>query len=168
MRKLLSLCTAGVFALTVTTVMFASSPAHAGEGEDVYGTAGCGLGSIIFGDKEGFIQVIAATFNGTAGNQTFAISSGTSNCEEQSKGTDSAKVYIEGNKEALAKEIAQGQGEAIAGLSEVAGCSDASAVGSSLQANYATIFPSADASGEQVGNAIIQTLKREQMQCALL
>jgi len=43
-----------------------------------YGMAGCGIGSIVFADKPGMIQIIAATLNGTAGSQTFGITSGTS------------------------------------------------------------------------------------------
>ena len=46
-----------------------------------YGTAGCGLGSLVFGDQPGIIQIVAATLNGIGG-QTFAITSGTSNCGE--------------------------------------------------------------------------------------
>ncbi|MFN8945903.1 MAG: DUF3015 family protein, partial [Pseudobdellovibrionaceae bacterium] len=46
-----------------------------------YGMAGCGLGSVVFGDKPGFIQIFAATLNSIGGNQTFGISLGTSNCE---------------------------------------------------------------------------------------
>ena len=47
---------------------------------DGYGPAGCGLGSMIFEPDSGFTQVFAATTNGTSGNQTFGITSGTSNC----------------------------------------------------------------------------------------
>ncbi len=45
-----------------------------------YGEAGCGLGSMIFGDSPGFVQVLAATTNGCSGSQTFGITTGTSNC----------------------------------------------------------------------------------------
>ena len=44
-----------------------------------YGPAGCGLGSMIFDPDSGFTQIFAATTNGTSGNQTFGISTGTSN-----------------------------------------------------------------------------------------
>ncbi len=46
-----------------------------------YGMAGCGLGSILFGETENRGgQILAATTNGIYGNGTFAMSSGTSNC----------------------------------------------------------------------------------------
>ena len=39
-----------------------------------YGTAGCGLGSILFGEKEGMVQVFASTTNGIYSNNTFGVS----------------------------------------------------------------------------------------------
>ena len=33
-----------------------------------YGMAGCGLGSLIFKDNGTFMQILAATFNGSFGN----------------------------------------------------------------------------------------------------
>lgn len=85
-----------------------------------YGTAGCGLGSVIFGDKPGMIQVVAATINDYSG-QTFAISFGTSNCGESGKAAR-AQQFIETNKVALENDLSRGAGESIVALSEVMGC----------------------------------------------
>ncbi len=85
-----------------------------------YGLAGCGLGSIVFGDKPGMIQVVAATLNGT-GYQTFAISTGTSNCGESGKQAR-AEQFIEVNKVSLENDLSRGAGESIVSLSEVMGC----------------------------------------------
>src|SRR6186713_935077 len=60
---------------------------------DGYGPAGCGLGSMIFEPDSGFTQVFAATTNGTSGNQTFGITSGTSNCDPGAAKTASAKAF---------------------------------------------------------------------------
>ena len=78
-----------------------------------YGMAGCGLGSMVFGDKPGLIQVIAATVNSTAASQTFGISSGTSNCEDRA-GT--AAFFIDANRVVLASDMARGSGETIVNL----------------------------------------------------
>lgn len=88
-----------------------------------YGVAGCGLGSIVFGDKPGMIQVVAATLNST-GYQTFAITTGTSNCGESGKSAR-ATQFIEVNKVSLENDLARGAGEAIVALSEVMGCQNA-------------------------------------------
>src|SRR4051794_353568 len=121
-----------------------------------YGMAGCGLGSMLFGRQPGFIQVLAATTNGTLGSQTFGISTGTSNCTDTHPGPATSKAFIEGNKDAVAKDISRGQGETIASLSTLAGCHDSKQVGAVLQSDFARIFPSATVSGSQAGDNVIQ------------
>ena len=126
-----------------------------------YGPAGCGLGSLIFEPNSGFTQIFAATTNGTFGSQTFGISSGTSNCADTSGGSDSAKAFVETNRTALAKDIARGQGETIESLSRLGGCSNAHAVGASLQRNFDKVFPSAAMSDSEVGNSVVDALRSD-------
>jgi len=132
----------------------------AAHGKSTYGLAGCGLGSMIFGDQKGFIQVLAATTNGTFGTQTFGISSGTSNCVESS-GTQGARTFIEGNREALAKDAARGSGETITTLSAIAGCKDAKAVGGALQKRFARLFPGEKTPVEEVSQNVIKELRSD-------
>ena len=127
-----------------------------------YGLAGCGLGSVFFGAK---LPVLAATTNGTSGNQTFGITSGTSNCTDTDSGKASAKAFIETNREELAKETARGKGESRASLAAIAGCSDTKAVSGRLQRNFKTIFPSQTATNDQVSDAILTTLQSEDLAC---
>ena len=132
-----------------------------------YGTAGCGLGSIVFGSKPGIVQIFAATTNETFSNQTFAITSGTSNCTDGG-GKATAKAYIEANREALAKDIARGKGETLSNLATVAGCSDGKAVGTQLRRNFKKIFPSQSASNESVSESILTTLQSDKLSCSNL
>lgn len=104
-----------------------------------YGLAGCGLGSVVFGPKPGMIQVVAATLNGTAGSQTFGITSGTSNCEIPEMGHQAA-AFIETNRQALGKEAARGQGPTVNGLAHILQCDDVAAFGANLQRNYEAVF----------------------------
>lgn len=126
-----------------------------------YGAAGCGLGSILFGDQEGMVQVFAATTNGTYGNQTFAISSGTSNCAEGAGSEDSAALFIEGNKVALQNDVARGSGETLTAFSKVIGCSDTQALGKTLQKNYGRIY-SGSSSAVEIRNNVFQTISSDQ------
>ncbi|HEY5956423.1 MAG TPA: DUF3015 family protein [Polyangiaceae bacterium] len=137
----------------------ATTPAAPGEVK--YGTAGCGLGAILFGPGTGFTQVLAATTNGSSANQTFGITSGTSGCDASAPAAKSAKVYVKTNRAALAKEIARGKGETINGLAELAACRDSSAVGTSLQKQFKQIFPNAQATDEQVSETIVDVLKND-------
>jgi len=134
-------------------IVAAAAPARA----DAYGAAGCGLGSIVIGNKPGFMQVLAATTNGTSGSQTFGITSGTSNCADTGGGAKSAQNFVETNREALAKDIARGQGETIASLSALAGCQGA--VGTTLQADFGKIFTKASLTDKHVSSNVVDVLK---------
>lgn len=107
------------------------------KGSGQYGVAGCGLGSMVFGNESGPVQVIAATLNAT-GVQTFGITSGTSNCGEGLFAKAEVNSFIESNAIALENDIARGQGETLSTLSEMLGCS--SSFGGALQKNYKAIY----------------------------
>jgi hypothetical protein len=128
--------------------------------EGRYGAAGCGLGAMAFGNASGGIQIIAATVNGICANQTFGITFGTLNCGPSlfAQGT---RNFVEANREAVARDVARGGGEAIGALSVINACKDARAVGSALQARFGEIFPSADASDEHVAGAILEALRAD-------
>lgn len=120
MKKLLILSlSSAVFAF------FAVGSVSAQEGTYGYGTAGCGLGALIFKDKPGFIQVSAATTNGTYSNQSSGITSGTSNC---TPGGGTAhkmhrqEIFAHVNFESLQQEMAVGQGEKLAAFATLLGC----------------------------------------------
>ena len=148
MRKLMLLA---VVALGVSLASSARAQAK-------YGTAGCGLGSIVFGAKPGIIQIFAATTNGT-GVQTFGITSGTSNCVDSAPSVVGTRTFIQANREALAKDIARGQGETIQNLSTLAGCKRPAQVGQTLQRNFTAIFPTAGVSDGRVSDNVIRTLR---------
>src|SRR5687768_14194531 len=150
-------CFMGAIAAVSAVSLTVSMPAEA----RAYGPAGCGLGSLIFEPNSGFTQIFAATTNGTFGSQTFGITSGTSNCAGGSGGSASAKVFVETNRVALAKDIARGQGETIDSLSRLAGCRASSAVGSSLQRRFDQIFTDASASDTDVSTNVLEALRSD-------
>ena len=141
MRKLVFV----VAALVMTSSAFAAK----------YGSAGCGLGSMIFeGDQTWWKQVLAATTNGT-GVQTIGISLGTSNCDSPAPlKIGQAEAYVEANKVALANDIARGNGETIVGLSKVYGCANTTDFGRALKSNYTTIFPNTTANSKEITHSI--------------
>ncbi len=156
--------TVALAAFLLTGTAFAQSNRRQTEsairGTGRYGAAGCGLGSMAFGDTPGAVQILAATTNGLFGSQTFGITTGTSNCGPGlvAQGT---KNYIEANREAFAKDVSRGQGESIGAISWINGCKDARAVGAALQRNFARIFPSERASDDDVTSALLQTLQAD-------
>jgi hypothetical protein len=90
--------------------------------------------------------------NAVGGNQTFGITSGTSNCVDH--GASASAMYIAVNQEALKKDIARGEGESLNGLSQILKCSDTAALNSTLQKNYSAIFPSNEVKSEEVNKNI--------------
>ena len=146
------------WSLLVALFLFSGSALGA-----AYGTAGCGLGSMVFGDDPGMVQIFAATTNGTSGNQTFGITSGTSNCAEGGK---DATQFIEVNKAALSFEAAQGQGETISALSEIYGCNDLNSFGETLKANYGEVFQSQDS--QLINGQITNLISNAKLGCDLV
>ncbi len=115
-------------------------------GTSYYGMAGCGLGSVLFGESENRgAQLLASTTNGLYSNHTFGMSSGTSNCVQE-KAATSAEVrrnmekFMAANREALANDIARREGDNLIAMGTIMGCNDQDYLGAKLQANYAQIF----------------------------
>lgn len=129
-----------------------------------YQAQGCGLGSTLFTDGSSLVhQVLGTTTNGTSFNNTFGMTSGTSNCELDKSGR-AQSVFIEANKVALQNDIARGQGEALTTLSKMYGCDSATQVAPVLQKNYKSIFPSQEVSAEAI-DSTISSLIRGQKAC---
>ncbi|AJQ93832.1 DUF3015 domain-containing protein [Gynuella sunshinyii] len=118
---------------------------------------GCGLGTMIFDGKTGKVyKVLGATTNGTSGNQTFGITFGTLGCD--GTGTvDSAEklaLFIDGNMDNLARDIAKGEGETLSTLSEVWGVQEAdkSAFNQLAKENFVKVFSSENVTSNEVLN----------------
>lgn len=113
-----------------------------------YGMAGCGLGSLII-KEDGKIQIIAATTNGT-GVQTFAITTGSSNCKlvKEDLAQAEQEVFISSNLASLTKDAARGDGEYLYNLSEVMGCNEGGhyeVFAALSQQNFGDVFSDTDA-----------------------
>ena len=115
-----------------------------GLGTMLWSNVGTGLGS----------QICAATTNGTFGNQTFAVTSGTSNADKwdgivQNK---SLNDYVRDNMDAIARDAAAGQGESLDAVADLIGipATQRAAFAARLQASFSTVFASGKVSADQV------------------
>jgi len=126
--------------VSVVAVLALSTSVMAG----VNNQTGCGLGSMIIKDDSTAIMLaLQATTNGTSGNQTFGITSGTLGCQKtQFVMNEMAEEFVASNMDILAKEIAVGHGESIDTLAELLNVKDTATFSASLQANYNTIYTS--------------------------
>jgi len=105
---------------------------------------GCGLGSqIIKDDSSAVMLALQATTNGTLGNQTFGVTSGTSGCKKaRLVMNERAAEFVAANMDQLSREIAAGQGESVETLAELLNVEDKAAFASALQSNYNAIYTS--------------------------
>jgi hypothetical protein len=125
---------------------------------------GCGLGGMAIGDREGLLWNLLGTFlNGLCGNQTFAMSSGTSDCgrPETLAMLDKLNIFVADNMDVLAVDIAQGNGESLDALAEIAAIPEAkrSVFYSSLQSNFSRIYPNPEVAHDTVVSEITKIIE---------
>ena len=93
---------------------------------------GVGLGTMIFDGHDGLVsQVSAATTNASSGNQTFAITSGTSGAEDY-----------------------DGEGEALDAIGDILAVEDRARFHAELQTNFGVIFDRSDVTSDLVTGRI--------------
>lgn len=110
---------------------------------------GCGLGTMLFkgqADNSVLLQTFQATTNGTSGNQTFGITTGTSDCRQPKNfvQNDRLNEFVLANMDNLAKEIAMGKGETLDAFAELMGvpAEQRAEFAGKLQASFGSIFAS--------------------------
>jgi Protein of unknown function (DUF3015) len=144
----------------IGTILFSSSAFAAG-----YGDAGCGLGSLIFADQSGPVQILAATTNGTSFNQAFGISSGTSNCDASMivLAERQQESFTANNFSGLAKEMAAGRGEQLTALAGLLGCpaGQQTRFNTVAQQNYKTIFASDSTTPSEMLSSVKGAVSRD-------
>jgi hypothetical protein len=148
----------GIFALTL---IFATTSFAADMGVARNNT-GCGLGTVLFqgsANDSSLLQAFQATTNGTSGNQTFGISSGTSECKQPEKFAQNERLneFVYANLDTLAKDIAQGGGESVQTLAELMQVppEKREAFYRNLQTHFAEIFPRENVEYAQVVDTIV-------------
>ena len=108
-----------------------------------YGTAGCGLGSMLMGPGDGAGQIFAATTNNTSDSQIFGITTGTSNCDAVTPTAYLQKrreTFVAVNYGQLQQEMASGRGKKIESFAALLGCSQLSAFAEMTQKNHVYFF----------------------------
>ena len=137
MKKIISL----IAAIGLTTAVYANE------------NTGCGLGSLIIKDQStSVLQALAATTNGTSGNQTFGITSGTSNCNKPSDfvSNDKLNKFVEENMDELALDISAGHGETLSTVAKLMNVENNAEFSAKLQSNFTNIY-----SNENVTSATV-------------
>jgi len=129
MKKLL-LSTMSVIAMGSTSLVAANMQ------------TGCGLGAqVVKHPNSAVLYAIQATLNGTSGNQTFGITSGTVGCKKvKFVMNDRAQEFVASNMDSLAKDISKGQGESLSTLAELLKIENKASFYAMLQSQYNSIY----------------------------
>jgi hypothetical protein len=135
-----------MLAVVALSFVFVSAVFAAGQAHQ---NTGCGLGTMLFknnADDSILSQTFQATTNGFYGNQTFGITSGTSDCQQPKNFASNERLneFMVSNMDNLARDIAQGRGETLDAFAELAGvpAEKRPEFYSQLQAGFARIFTS--------------------------
>ena len=116
--------------------------------------SGCGVGTILFEGKSGYMaNILAATSNTSTGN-TFAVSSGTLGCDKDAVVDNQfqRKLFVANNLDSLSNEIAQGQGDHLTSLASLMGIEkkDQTEFYSVTQNQYSVLFKKGNINADQV------------------
>src|SRR5262245_13231892 len=97
-----------LLAAMYVTVAISSTVVAAG-----YGGAGCGWGGKVIGKNNDILAQLGATIlNGSSGNSTFAMTSGTSGCSKAMGlvlADSEQTLFVQNNYDGLVKEMAVGE-----------------------------------------------------------
>ncbi|RMF13830.1 MAG: DUF3015 domain-containing protein [Gammaproteobacteria bacterium] len=128
--------------------------------------AGCGLGTaVVFKNPQTWVEhVLAATTNGTSGNQTFGMTSGTLGCEDAG-GPLASRVngFLESNLDQLAMDAATGEGESLGALAELIGVEkqDETLFKAQVKANFDRIFANERTTSGDVYDALVSVMSSD-------
>ena len=127
---------------------------------------GCGLGSQVFDGQSGVApQALAATTNGSSGNQTFGITSGTLGCSKDGVVQASLELdrFVSHNMDQLSFDISAGKGETLNAVSEILGVADGDRehLFSTLKDSFAQIYPDASVSSSDVTIAMLKAISAD-------
>lgn len=143
--------------ILATIVTLASTTAFA----DNHPNTGCGLGSMILGKQDSTLkQVVASILNGSYGNQTFGITTGTLGCAKPASFAvnEKANKFIADNMDQLAVDIAKGNGESIDTLASLLEVKDVVSFKTELQSSFDEIYSeTTDVKTGHIVNSIVKT-----------
>lgn len=131
------------------------------------GGPGCGWGNLLFKGQNGLpIHLLATLVNGTSGNATFGMTTGTNGCSTSGNLSYNGKSLLgmNGVLEEVAQDIAAGQGEALTALSVSMGIpsEERSHFNAVLHQNFSAIFTSKDVTAGEVADNINTVMQKDE------
>ncbi|MGQ3058257.1 MAG: DUF3015 domain-containing protein [Nevskia sp.] len=132
------------------------------------GGPNCGWGNMLFEGQSGIgPHFLATTTNGTSGNATFGMTSGTNGCSTDGKLTYGGKKMVSALFDEFSADVAAGDGEALNAVAVAYGVPKAerAAFASLAHRNFSVLYPSENVTADQVA-ATLETLMKSDAQFA--
>jgi len=132
----------------------------------VPGGDSCGWGNMLFEGQSGLpIHVVASITNGTSGNNTLGMTSGTNGCSADGALTYGGKSMINlgAIMDEFSEDVARGDGEALTAVAVSMGIenSDRAHFKAVLHDNFNTLFPSDSVTAESVTASMMELLRAD-------
>ncbi|HVL01457.1 MAG TPA: DUF3015 domain-containing protein [Dongiaceae bacterium] len=146
----------GALLLGTSTLAMAEAP----------GGPNCGWGNMLFKGQSGLgPHFLASWTNGTSGNATFGMTTGTNGCSANGTLTYGGKALVgmSGVMDEFIEDAANGKGEAMTAVAVSMGVKpeDRDAFAAAVHSNFNTIFPTADVTAEQVYSSLVEVMKSD-------
>lgn len=144
--------------LIVATLLGMSGAAMA----EAPGGPNCGWGNMLMDGQSGLgAHIIASLTNGTSGNATFGMTTGTNGCSANGKLTYGGKSLVGAVMDEFSEDVARGDGEALTAVAVAMGVeeSDRALFKQVMHDNFASLFPSADVTAEQVSERVVELMR---------
>jgi hypothetical protein len=140
----------------------------AGASATAPGGPGCGWGNLLFEGQSGLpMHLLATIVNGTSGNATFGMTTGTNGCDTSGALTYSGKSLLgmTGVLEEVAMDMATGEGEALTALSVSlgVGSEDRAHFNKVMHQNFSVIFSRDDVTAGEVADKISAVMKSDEI-----
>ncbi len=151
MKKL----TVGSILLLASSSAFAVAP----------GGGGCGWGNLLFDGQSGHApHILAVTTNGTSGNNTFGMTTGTNGCDVSGNIGYSGRSMLAAIMDEFSEDAAKGQGEALTAVAVLMGVEPQDRLHFAEQThnNFNRIFPSQNVTTDQVYDSLQQMMKSDE------
>ncbi|MCW8831556.1 MAG: DUF3015 domain-containing protein [Gammaproteobacteria bacterium] len=124
----------------------------------------CGWGNMLFDGQSGIgPHFLASSTNGTSGNATFGMTTGTNGCSADGKLTYGGKSLLGSIMGEFTEDVARGEGEALNAVAVMYGVEqeDRASFATAMHNNFQTLFPSEDVTAEEVMASMNEIMKAD-------
>ena len=124
----------------------------------------CGWGNMLLEGQSGVGPHLLATItNGTSGNKTFGMTSGTNGCSTDGSLTYGGSSMISSIMDEFSEDVARGHGEALDAVAVMMGVekADRSHFAQTVHKNFGTLFPHDKVTAKEVTDSLLTVMQAD-------